>query len=300
MRFGGIDLGGTKIEARLFEGADARTVETRRAPTPLESFEALIGGLADAVAWLEERGGGGIPIGLAVPGAIDPGTGRLEAVNLPRGGRPLAAEIERVCGRPIQAIPHDAMAFAVSEARGGAADGERCVAGLILGTGLGAGFCIDGHVPPRASGLAVEIGHVGVPAAALSRHDLPLWPCACGRAGCFEAYVAGPGLARLAAHRLGRPVAPPDLAAATGGSDVLAIWFDIVAEALRVIQITLDPGTVVLGGGLSNLPDMEARLAGAFAARAMGTGRPAIRRAAHGDSSGARGAGLIAASISRA
>jgi N-acetylglucosamine kinase len=113
--------------------------------------------------------------------------------------------------------------------------------------------------------------------------------------GCVETWVAGPGLARLAAHVLGAPVAPPDLPAHPGGEAVLAIWADLAAEALDTLHILLDPDCIVLGGGLSLLPDAPGRLSRALAARRLGQVRlPEIRLARFGDASGGRGMALMA------
>ena len=288
---GGIDLGGTKIEARLFEGPEAATVRTRRVPTPLRDFETLAAAVAEQIGWLEREGGQRIPVGVAVPGVIDPVTGEGFASNVPLTGRSLAAELSQARGRPVPVV-NDCMAFALSEARGGAGEGARVVMGLVLGTGVGGGLCIDGAVPPRHAGLAVEIGHVAASARALARHDLPLLPCGCGREGCVETYVSGTGIANIGKIRTGRRIkaheGPPE--------DVLAAWEDVAGDMLAAIQMMLDPDVIVLGGGLSNMDGIEERLSRALSRSRLGEAKPPrILRARHGDSSGARGAALLAA-----
>ena len=287
---GGIDLGGTKIEARLLDGAGALTRAVRRVPTPAHDFDAMVGALAAEVAWLEGLAGGPIPVGLAAPGVVDATTGAVHAANLPGAGRSLAAALRERSGRAVTLV-NDGTAFALSEARGGAGEGARVVVGLVIGTGLGGGVCIDGAAPPRHAGLGLEVGHLGASARALAAHGLPSWPCACGRSGCLEAYVSGPGLARLAAWRTGAPVS----AAARRDEATLTVWADLMGEVLATVQAVLDPDRIVLGGGVSGTAGIEGRLAGALARhRLSGARAPEIRVARHGDGSGARGAGLLA------
>lgn len=291
MNSGAIDLGGTKIEARLFDAA-MQTVATRRVATPQTDFDSFIAALVDQIRWLEVQAGDpALPTAISIAGVIDPETGIATAANIPVSGRNIGAALAAACGRTLPLF-NDCMAFAWSEAHGGAGDGAASVLGLALGTGVGAGLVLDGRLPPRHAGLAVEIGHLGVPARALERHGLPSWPCGCGRTGCFEVYVSGTGLRNLAAWA-GHD--NPDPAAIAQDEAVMRIWADLAGEMLYAAQITLDPAVIVLGGGLSNIPGLPARLTDALARHRLGQARlPAIRPAMHGDSSGARGAALLA------
>lgn len=284
MQSGAIDLGGTKIEARLFDGA-MNSVATRRLPTPQDDFDSFIAALDMQVRWLEDQANDPrLPVAISIAGVIDPVTGLATAANIPVTGRDIGAALRCVCGRTLPLF-NDAMAFACSEAHGGAADGAASVLGLVLGTGVGAGLVLDGRLAPRHAGLAVEIGHLGIPAAALDRHGLQPWPCGCGRTGCFETCVSGTGLRRLA-ERAGTT---------TDDAQVMAVWADLAGEMLYAAQLMLDPEVIVIGGGLSNIPDLPDRLTGALSRLRLGQARlPAIRRALHGDSSGARGAALLA------
>lgn len=293
MLCGGIDLGGTKIEARLFDGAAARTLETRRIPTPKQSFEAMMAGLGDQLDWLEARSPG-LPVGVAIPGVTDPVTEENFTSNIPATGHSVGRSLATARGRPIPVV-NDCMAFAFSEAHGGAGDDFHSVMGLVLGTGVGGGFCLGSELAYRHAGLAVEIGHVGISARALARHGLPLWSCGCGRVACMENYASGTGLARLAKWKLGEDLTGAELAAHPRAEEVLEIWADLTADCLDTIQLLLDPDCIVLGGGLSNMAGVVERLETAFGALKLGTVRlPALRIARHGDSSGARGAALVA------
>lgn len=295
-RCGGIDIGGTKIEARLFQGTDAQTEDVRRVSTPRENFDAMLTAIADQLSWLESRGGGQFPVGLSMAGLIDPQSGHGFASNLPANGRALGAELAVLTGRTLPVV-NDCMAFAYSESQGGAGAGADSVMGLILGTGVGGGFCAAGTLPYRHAGLAVEIGHVGLSAQSLARHGLPPLPCGCGRSGCVETYVSGTGVANIAEARMDARIAAEDLATRpdAGAAEVLEIWADLAGECLYTIQVMLDPAVIVLGGGLSKLDGIVARLTDSLAAHRLGNARPPrIYLARHGDSSGARGAALLA------
>lgn len=291
---GGIDLGGTKIEARLFEGAATETVAVHRVPTPTDSFEALMTALVGQIAWLREAADDpALPLGIAVPGLLDTETGESFASNIPTTGRSISGDLRARLGEDIPVV-NDCMAFAVSEARGGAGAGHRTVMGLILGTGVGGGFCIDGTPPHRHAGLAIEIGHVGLSARARERHGLPLWTCGCGRAGCVENYISGTGFRNIAEWKMGVRHGAESLGSVPGLDAVLEIWADLTGDVLDTLQLMLDPDCFVIGGGLSNLPGVAERLAGSLERQRLGSARmPEIAVARHGDSSGARGAALM-------
>lgn len=293
---GAIDLGGTKIEACLFD-AETRPLRSRRSATPTEAG-ALLDALEREARWLAaEAGEPRLPLGLGLPGVVDPRTGEALLANLPAtppGGGDVARALARRLGRPVVA-GNDAVAFAVSEARGGAADGARAAVGLILGTGVGGGYVLDGRPAPRHAGLSAEIGHVGMPAAALARHGLAPARCGCGRTGCVEAHIAGSALARLAGLPTGRAVGEALAAGEPGAARAVAIWADLAGEALRTLHLLLDPEVIVLGGGLSLLPNAAERLSAALERHRLGPARlPAIRLARFGDASGARGMALLA------
>ncbi|MDO5606497.1 MAG: ROK family protein [Paracoccus sp. (in: a-proteobacteria)] len=295
---GAIDIGGTKMEARLF-GPAMEPLESRRIPTPQSGYEDFMDSLAGLIGWIGAEAGQEVPIGLSIAGTIDPATGVSLAANLPVSGRNIGAGLRDRLGRGFP-IVNDCMAFAWSEAHGGAGEGARTVAGLILGTGMAAGLCIDGAFPHRHGGLAAEIGHLPLGAPVAARWELPVLPCGCGRSGCLERYVSGPGLARIASTQKGSEVSPDRIAPALAGGEgwatrAMEIWADCAADALSVLHLTLDPDIIVLGGGLSKLPGIETILTRAMASRPLGgAALPRIALARHGDASGARGAALIA------
>ena len=140
---GGIDLGGTKIETKLFD-ANMNEVAVRRTPTPRDNYDKLLAALLSEISWLRSTAGNAkMSVGLGLPGFIDPCTGKSITSNLPATGRMLQADLRVYAGCQI-AVENDCNCFALSEAHGGGGEGFHRVFGLILGTGLGGGFCVDG------------------------------------------------------------------------------------------------------------------------------------------------------------
>jgi predicted NBD/HSP70 family sugar kinase len=305
--FGGIDLGGTKIEACLFD-EDLNAVLRRRTATPADSFEALLDALLDQYGWLRVQAGSRpVYVGFGIPGLVDAETGLALTSNLPSMGKPLKRELSRRLGfdPPME---NDCKCFALSEASGGAGEGFETVFGLILGTGCGGGVCHRGHLVTGRNGLPGEVGHTGISVNAAVGRSIPLRACKCGRLGCYETLVSGPGMAALAKALHGLEMSAEEIAdrAAAGdplAKDVLTIWADILCELLRSIQATVDPDCIVLGGGLSRMQGITDLLVERMPAQMIGGARlPAITVARFGDSSGVRGAAMLAlqASLSAA
>ena len=289
----GIDLGGTKIETGLFD-AGLLSLASRQIPTPQSSYGDLLSAIAGEIAWaIDQAGVAELPVGIGQPGLIDPRSGRALTANLPATGKRLAQDVAQRTGQPVT-VENDCKCFALSEANAGAGAGHHTVMGLILGTGLGGGVCIEGTLSVGRNRVAGEVGHFALPATLAQRFNLPIIACGCGQRGCFETYLSGRGLTRLDEHVHGRLRRAPELAEARA-EDVFAIWYGLLGELLHTIQLTLDPDCIVLGGGLSNLPGIETRAAAALAKRALpGLAAPEIRVARFGTSSGVRGAAMLA------
>lgn len=292
----GIDLGGTKIEAQIFD-ANWRCVDRRRIDTP-QSYGTIVKALADQITWADQRAGTMLPAGVGAAGLVNPGTGLAYASNLPTTNLPLPRDVEAALGRKITFI-NDCRALALSEAVFGAGKGVSPVAGLILGTGVGGGLAIDGRLAPGFSALGGEFGHFSASAHLIATHDLPLIACGCGRIGCTETLVSGPGLTRIAQRFIGQLMTPQQVAAvrATDGmaAKAWAVWCEMVADLLMTLVFTLDPAAVVIGGGLSKIPNLIHDLTVALrAAQLPGFAIPKLLVAQGGDASGARGAAYAA------
>ncbi|NVO15057.1 MAG: ROK family protein [Rhodoplanes sp.] len=291
----GIDLGGTKIEG-IALGDDGEDLWRRRVATPAGDYDGTLAAIRDLVAAAEQSFGRG-SVGIATPGAISPATGLLKNSNsVVLNGRPLDRDLAETLGRAVR-LENDANCFAVSEAADGAAAGARVVFGVILGTGVGGGLVVDGRVVSGRNRIAGEWGHAPLP---WPRDDERPGPaCYCGRRGCIETFLSGPGFARDF-HAMTRREATPDAivaAAATGDEAArrcLDAYMDRLARGLAMVVDVLDPDAVVLGGGLSNIDALYAVLP-ALVERHAFTDRldTAIVKNRHGDSSGVRGAAWL-------
>ena len=293
---GGIDLGGTKIEAQIF-AADWALSDRRRMDTP-KDYKGLVAAMADQIAWIDAKTKARIPVGVAAAGLVNPTTGLAYTANLPATGHPFPAEISQAAGRQITYI-NDCRALTLSEAIFGAAQGLTPVVGLILGTGIGGGVAVNGKLIPGPAMVGGEFGHTYAPAHLVAQYSLPIVRCGCGRMGCIETLIAGPGLTRIARAVTGAELSPRDVVAAKAkdqnAAQTYQIWCELVAELLMTLSFTIDPAAIVLGGGLSNIPGLVADLTTAQArSQFPGFATPKILLAQAGDASGARGAAYAA------
>ncbi|MBW6507575.1 MAG: ROK family protein [Rhodobacteraceae bacterium] len=295
MAAAGIDLGGTKCEVQLFS-PDWRLVDKRRDPTPGD-YDAMVAMLVAQLAWARERAGGPVPVGVGAAGLVR-ADGNAATANLPATGRPLPADIAAAAGHPITYV-NDCRALALSESVFGAGRGYGTVVSLILGTGVGGGVAFAGKLRHGPVGTGGEFGHTAASAAVVVAHGLPIRRCGCGRLGCVEPYISGPGLARLAQDLTGRQMSPETIAALKASdadaSRVWSVWCELTAELLLTLVQTIDPDIIVLGGGLSRVPGVAGDLGAALRrTQIAGFGAPPIVLAEGGDASGARGAALAA------
>ncbi len=292
----GIDLGGTKIEAAALED-DGRELLRRRIATPREDYEATLGAIVRLVGDIERELGSVATVGVGIPGTISPATGLVKNANsVWLIGRPLSRDLEARLGRPLR-FANDANCFALSEARDGAARGASVVFGVILGTGTGGGIVVNGKVLTGPNAIAGEWGHNPMPWPRPEE-----WPgpaCYCGRTGCIETFLSGPGLCREHQGEFGERLSPEQIARRADEGDpragaTLARYEERLARALASVLNVVDPDVVVLGGGLSNLARLYSavpRLWGrwVFSDRVDTRILPPM----HGDASGARGAAWL-------
>lgn len=298
--YGGIDLGGTKIEACLFD-SDLGEITRRRIATPRTSYEELVDALVGQYDWLRGKAGvNTLPLGVGIPGQVDTKTGLTLASNLVCDEKPLRQDLSRRLGFPV-IFENDCRCFAFSEANGGAGAGHDTVFGLILGTGCGGGVCYKGAIVHGRNGLpGEEVGHLGIPVDAAPGVTLPMERCACGRRGCYETLISGPGIARLARGLKGLHLEAHEIAKRADLGEILDAWAHVVCELFRTIQATVDPDCIVLGGGVSRLAGIEKLLLKHLPGHLLEGGRaPDILLAKYGDSSGVRGAAMLAAMSAR-
>lgn len=281
----GIDLGGTKIEAQLFD-ADWNRGKTKRVATPA-TYDALVEAVVDLIQWA-----GPVPVGISAAGLINPQTGIALTANLPASGKPFPADVTKRAGRKVTWV-NDARSVILSEAVFGAAKDVPSVAGLILGTGVGGGIAVKGRLLAGPTGTVGEIGHGPLSAPTVAKYGLPIHACGCGRKGCVETYVSGPGMVRIA-EALGSDLRDTRLIAAERGQ-VWRVWCELTAELLLTLSLAADPEVVVIAGGLSNIPHLIEDLTAALkVAQFGGFGIPELRLATVGDTAGASGAAYAA------
>ncbi|NYE60818.1 N-acetylglucosamine kinase [Duganella sp. 1224] len=297
----GIDIGGTKIELVSFadEGGHLREVHRERIATPGDDFAAFIAAMQGLTGRADAALGLRAPVGIGLPGVIDSATGRQLSSNVPAlNGRQVVEALHEALVRPI-AVGNDCQCFALSEAQGGAAEGLPSMFGAILGTGAGGGFCLHGRLLRGLNGVAGEWGHWPLAAAQLAPHGLPLYDCPCGRRGCLERYVSGPGLSRMYRHFGGGDDTPLAIVAHAQGGSALArraldVHLDLLGHALASLVLALDPHAIVLGGGLSQLAHLYQKLPAAIARHLFpGVRTPPVLPPVFGDAGGARGAALL-------
>ena len=279
----GIDLGGTKIEAvGLDDGG--RDVFRKRVRTPKGDYA---GTLQQIKALVEEIGEG--TVGIGIPGSLSRTTGLVKNANSTwLIGKPLKQDLEDAVGREVR-IENDANCFTLSEAVDGAGKGAAVVFGVILGTGVGGGIAVNGRVLAGANAIAGEWGHNPLP---LPRpEDLPLPPCYCGRSGCIETYLSGPGLSRDHEALTGQSLEPEEV---VKHEKTLLRYTERLARALAGVINVLDPDIIVLGGGMSNVGRLYTEVPRLWT-RGIFSDHVATRlaRNAHGDSSGVRGAAWL-------
>jgi fructokinase len=292
----GIDLGGTKIEAIALDDRGA-TLVRRRVPTPSGDYSAILDTVADLVGFIEHESGLRGTVGVASPGAISKRTGLLKNSNSTGlNGKPLDRDLAQRLGRKIR-LENDANCFALSEAVDGAAAGARVVFGVILGTGVGGGLVVDKAAITGRNRIAGEWGHNPLPWP--RENERPGPPCYCGKSGCIETFLSGPGFARQYRDRTGKELTPEAiaLAASRGDGEAMAcfeLYQDRLARGLAHVINVLDPEKIVLGGGLSNMTRLYEALPPLVERYAFSDGiDTAIVRARHGDSSGVRGAAWL-------
>jgi len=297
----GIDLGGTKIEAILL-ASDGLELKRVRIPTPQGDYAATVRAVQDLVSQLESGlGAFKATVGVGIPGTLSSATGLvMNANSVCLIGQPLDQDLKTALDRPVR-LTNDANCFVASESHDGAGQGCAVVFGVILGTGVGGGLAINGHVLTGHNAIAGEWGHNPLPAPQVldGIDERPGPPCYCGRHGCIETFLSGPGLSED--HRVhsgqtqsGEQIV--DLAAQgdTAANATLGRYEHRLSRALAGVINILDPDVIVLGGGLSKIErlyDNVPKLWGEWVFSP--TVNTKLVSNVHGDSSGVRGAAWL-------
>ena len=291
----GIDIGGTKIEGIAIDGRNE--LLRLRIRTPRGDYAATIREVCDLVSAIETELGETGTVGIGIPGSLSTMTGLVKNANSTwLIGKPLKEDLSRALGRPIR-ISNDANCFALSEATDGAGQGANVVFGVILGTGTGGGIVVKGAVLEGRHRIAGEWGHNPLPWPRDDERPGP--PCYCGRAGCIETFLSGPGLSLSYAALTNAQAQADDIVTRAGAGDphaarALDLYEDRLARALASIINVLDPDIIVVGGGLSNITRLYANVPNLWRRFVFSDSADTrLVPARYGDSSGVRGAAWL-------
>jgi fructokinase len=291
----GIDFGGTKIEAAALS-SNGDFVERKRIANP-GNYDTSIRAVVDLVAELEAKLDARTTVGVGAPGSVSPTRGTMRNANTVwLNGRAFRDDLCTALGREVR-VANDANCFALSEVVDGAAAGSKVAFGAILGTGCGGGVVVDGRLIDGANGIAGEWGHIPLPWP--SHEEIDTQRCWCGQRGCLETWISGSAFTRDYARTGGTFLSGQEIMDAARAGNPLAAgvfsrYVDRLARALAVICNVVDPDTIVLGGGMSNIHELYERLPGAVHPFVFSDKWSAkIVPARWGDSSGVRGAAWL-------
>ena len=292
----GVDLGGTKIEAVALDDAGSELAKQRVA-TPRGNYPGTLDAIAELVSALEQQTGQSGTVGVGMPGSFSTVTGVVRNANSTwLIGQPFDHDLQARLGREVR-FANDANCLAVSEAVDGAGAGAAVVFAVILGTGVGGGVALNGKVHNGYNAIGGEWGHN--PLGWMEPEEFPGPDCYCGKRGCIETFVSGTGFEQDFLRTTGERIRGLEIVAraASGDADAdaaLQRYEHRLARSIATLANVLDPDVFVLGGGMSNLPQIYETLSRLVPNWTLGGEfTTPIRPAKHGDSSGVRGAAWL-------
>lgn len=293
----GIDLGGTKIEAIALDDAGDELLRKRIA-APQGHYQHTLKAIVDLVAGIETSTNSNGSVGIGIPGSISPKTKLVKNANsVWLIGQPLQQDLETLLRRDIR-IENDANCFVVSEATDGAAINAEVVFGVIIGTGTGGGIVVRGCPITGANAIAGEWGHNPLPWP--KPDELPGRSCYCGKQGCIETWLSGPGFANdhMELNKVSQSSAKDIVALAQQGDAnakaSLQRYEERLAKSLASIINVIDPDVIVLGGGMSNIQQLYTNVPALWDKYVFSDSvNTRLLPPKHGDSSGVRGAAWL-------
>ena len=334
----GIDLGGTKTEIIALHQDNGIELYRQRVPTPKGDYKATVKNIAKLVDMARDTVGQNATVGIGIPGTVSKTTGLVKNANSTwLNGNALDKDLEQLIKTPVR-VQNDANCFAVSEANDGAGKGHEIVFGVIIGTGCGAGIAINGKPVSGLNGIAGEWGHNPLPLPKITNTDeedilkffdgdvdpqsvihpiygkngvptffsedlvqaeYPGPQCYCGKRGCLEKWISGPGFKADYERVTGEELSTHDIIAAANkgeerASAALDRYIDRLARGLASIVNVLDPDIIVLGGGMSNVDQLYSGVPAVWDKYVFSdTIETKIAPPRHGDSSGVRGAAWL-------
>ena len=292
----GLDLGGTKIAAIVLDQY-GEVLAKRRIPAPHGSYLKTVETIGELIFSLDSEVGKKPRIGIGIPGSISPVTGCVQNANSTwLNAKPFKQDLDEMLQRPVR-LANDANCFALSEAVDGAGAGAVSVFGVILGTGCGGGLCINGKILDGPHGISGEWGHTPLPWP--EPDEIPGPQCWCGRNGCMETWVSGPGLSDDHKRSTGQCYTAEEIAAraAKGNAEeqrTLDRHATRLARGLAMVVNIIDPERIVLGGGLSTMAHLYKEVPALMQPHLFcDAGELRILPPRHGPESGVRGAAWL-------
>jgi fructokinase len=294
----GIDLGGTKTEIAALDASSGAELLRRRAATE-RTYEGVVRGIRDLVLAAERELGRTGTVGVGIPGTISRETGRIKNANSTWiNGKSLDRDLANALGREVR-LENDANCFAISEAHDGAGTGCEVVFGVILGTGVGAGIVAGGRCLRGVNGIGGEWGHNPLPWPQETDNELPGRSCYCGKSGCIETWLSGPGFEAdySQATRIRKSAVEIVQDAVTNeprASAALVRYVDRLARGLAHVINIIDPDVIVLGGGMGRIESLYQTVPMNWGRYVFSDSvRTRLCPPSHGDSSGVRGAAWL-------
>ncbi|MDH5324408.1 MAG: ROK family protein [Gammaproteobacteria bacterium] len=295
----GVDLGGTKTEI-IALSPDGEMLTRKRVASPQGDYEATVKNVVNLVRGVEAKLGltqEHSLVGIGTPGAVSKDSGLMKNSNSTwLNGRALKRDIQLHLQRPVR-LENDANCFVLSEATDGAAKGASVVFGVIMGTGTGGGLVVNGQVVRGCNLIAGEWGHNPLPWPGPDEQPGP--SCYCGKQGCIETFLSGPGMQAQYRHVTGTALSAHGIVAQAADGDELAetVLQDYerrLAKALASVINVVDPDVIVLGGGMSNIERLYTRVPLLWGEYVFSDVVATVLKAPiHGDSSGVRGAAWL-------
>jgi fructokinase len=289
----GIDLGGTKIECVVLSETN-EVVFRERTATPKGDYLGTLQAIAGLVQQTESIVAPSCPVGVGIPGTLSSKTSKIKNANsVCLIGQALDRDLSKILNRSVR-LANDANCFAWSEYCDGAAQGATNVFGVIIGTGVGGGLVVNHQLVNGNNGIAGEWGHNPLIHFPHEGRD-----CYCGKQDCVETYLSGPSFESRFQETYHQPLSSQDIVALsrTGNTQANAHLNDyaqkLAANLTGVINL-LDPDIIVLGGGMSNIPELYQLIPHFLKTFVFSdTLNTKIVKARHGDSSGVRGAAWL-------
>lgn len=297
----GLDIGGTKIELAVFN-SQLEKQYSERVETPKTSYDDWLNAIFNLVKKADEKFGCKGSVGLGIPGFVNQSSGIAEITNIRvADNKPILRDLSALLGREVRA-ENDANCFALSEAWDAENTQYPSVLGLILGTGFGGGFVLNGKIHSGQTGMAGELGHLQLNYHALKLlgwDNAPIYQCGCGNIACLDTYLSGRGFEMLYRDLKGESLSAKDIiqrfySEDKSAVDFVGVFIELAAISIGNIITAFDPHLIVLGGGLSNFDYLYEALPKALPAHLMRTAKvPVIKKAKYGDSGGVRGAAAL-------